>query len=77
MHPKNNSGGSPGSEHTESGGESPLVSVKYSERGRLPVSVTTRQPGKPYENVVCVKIFVVYGCLLHNNKTSVWGDAGC
>ena len=34
-HPKNNSGGSPGSEHAESGGNSPLVSVKHSERGRL------------------------------------------
>ena len=32
---KNNSGGSPGPEHAESGGKSPLVSVEYSERGRL------------------------------------------
>ena len=32
---KNNSGGSSGSEHAESGGDSPLASVKHSERGRL------------------------------------------
>ena len=35
MHPKDNSGGSLGSEHEESGGELPLVSVKHCERGRL------------------------------------------
>ena len=35
MHPKNNSGGSSGFEHAESGGNLPLVSVKHSERGRL------------------------------------------
>ena len=34
-HPKNNSGGSLGSEHAESGGKSPLASVKHSKRGRL------------------------------------------
>ena len=35
QHQKNSSEGSPESEHAESGGESPLVSVKHSERGRL------------------------------------------
>ena len=35
QHQKNSSGGSPESEHAESGGESPLVSVKHSERERL------------------------------------------
>ena len=32
---KSNSGGSSGSEHAESGGKLPLVSVKHSGRGRL------------------------------------------
>ena len=32
---KNSSGESPGSEHAESSGESPLVSMKHSERRRL------------------------------------------
>ena len=32
---RNSSGGSPESEHAESGGELPLVSVKHSERRRL------------------------------------------
>ena len=35
LHQKNSSGGSPRSEHADSGGKSPLVSVKHSERGRL------------------------------------------
>ena len=35
QHQRNSSGRSPESEHAESGGESPLVSVKHSERGRL------------------------------------------
>ena len=35
QHQKNSSGGSPESEHAESGGELPLASVKHSERGRL------------------------------------------
>ena len=34
-HQKNSFGESPGSEHAESSGESPLASVKHSERGRL------------------------------------------
>ena len=35
QHQKNSSGGSSESEHAESGGKLPLVSVKHSERGRL------------------------------------------
>ena len=35
QHQKSSSGGSPESEHAESGGESPLASVKHSERRRL------------------------------------------
>ena len=34
-HQKSSSGGPQGFEHAESGGESPLASVKHSERGRL------------------------------------------
>ena len=37
------------------------------------MSVATHQPGKPYEKVVHVKTFVVYGYLPCNNKTSLFG----
>ena len=69
MHPKNNSGGSLVSEHAESGGKSPLVSVKHSERGRLTSKwwlLTSLE--NLIRKVVHVKSFVVYGYLLHNNK---------
>ena len=53
------------------GGESPLVSVEHSKRGRLTSKCGYSPAWKTLWVVVHVKAFLVYGYLLHNNKTSV------
>ena len=59
-HQKSSSGGSPGSEHAESGGESPLVSVKHSERRRLTSKCGYLPAWEISQVMVCVKTFLVH-----------------
>ena len=61
MHPNSNSGGSLGSEHTESGGKSSLVSVKHFEKGSLTSECGYSPVRKTlWESTACKKPFLVY-----------------
>ena len=63
---RNSSGGSPESGHADSGGESPLVSVKHSERRSL-TSECGYSPAWKTLKVVHINFFLVYRYLLHSN----------